>query len=124
MYRLCISLFGVMLAVGTVTATPAAQIDKSQVIVYINGAKYYVHTVKPGETLYSISKAYGVDEKSIISHNPSAADGLKVDQTIKIPVQSIVTTEEKAPARKKRRRAHTKGEISAILQRSEVYESF
>ena len=103
MYRLCISLFGVMLAVGTVTATPAAQIDKSQVIVYINGAKYYVHTVKPGETLYSISKAYGVDEKSIISHNPSAADGLKVDQTIKIPVQSIVTTEEKSPARKKRR---------------------
>ena len=92
-----------MLALGTLTVSKASEIEKSQVIVYINGAKYYVHTVKAGETLYSISRAYAVDEKSIIDHNPSAADGLKVDQTIKIPVSNVRSVEEKAPARKKRR---------------------
>ena len=68
-----------MLALGTLTVSKASEIEKSQVIVYINGAKYYVHTVKAGETLYSISRAYAVDEKSIIDHKLSAADGLKVD---------------------------------------------
>ena len=35
-------------------------IEKSEVIVFINGKKFYVHTVKAGETLYSICKAYNV----------------------------------------------------------------
>ena len=38
-------------------------IEKSQTIVYINGAKYYVHNVRHGETLYSLAKTYGVAEQ-------------------------------------------------------------
>ena len=30
-------------------------IEKSQTIVYINGAKYYVHNVRHGETLYALA---------------------------------------------------------------------
>ena len=60
MYRLYISLLGIMLALGTLTVSKASEIEKSQVIVYITGAKYYVHTVKAGETFYSISWAYAV----------------------------------------------------------------
>ena len=36
----------------------ALAVQKSGTIVYINGSKFYVHTVQPGETLYGLSKAY------------------------------------------------------------------
>lgn len=61
-------------------------VKRSTMIVFVNGKKYFVHTVKRGETLYSISKAYETSEEEIIKHNPSAKDGLKIDQAIKIPV--------------------------------------
>lgn len=38
----------------------AVAAGKSATIVYINGAKYYIHTVQAGETLYGLSKTYGV----------------------------------------------------------------
>lgn len=62
-------------------------IEKSQVIVFINGQKFYVHNVKAGDTLYSIAKVYDVSEDIIRQNNPKVADGLKVDQTLKIPVK-------------------------------------
>ena len=74
--------------------TPA--IEKTAVIVFINGKKYYVHTVKSGETLYSIAKAYKVDEKVIKEHNPNVADGLRIDQTVKIPVPEQVKADARA----------------------------
>ena len=80
--------------------TPA--IEKTAVIVFINGKKYYVHTVKSGETLYSIAKAYKVDEKVIKEHNPSVADGLRIDQTVKIPVPEQVRADARAERKRKR----------------------
>lgn len=74
---------------STVTATATnlmPDIERSTTIVFVNGKKYIVHTVKKGETLYSLSKAYEVSEDDIKLHNPAVADGLKIDQTIKIPV--------------------------------------
>ena len=65
----------------------AGAIERSKTIVYINGTKYYVHTVQAGETLYSIAKAYEVSEQTITADNPAARDGLKAGETIKIPVQ-------------------------------------
>ena len=53
----------------------ALAVQKSGTIVYINGSKFYVHTVQPGETLYGLSKAYEVGEKVILQHNPAAAQG-------------------------------------------------
>ncbi len=80
--------------------TPA--IEKTAVIVFINGKKYYVHTVKSGETLYSIAKAYKVDEKVIKEHNPNVADGLRIDQTVKIPVPEQVRADARAERKRKR----------------------
>ncbi|MEG1622218.1 MAG: LysM peptidoglycan-binding domain-containing protein [Alistipes sp.] len=65
---------------------------KSQTIVYINGAKYYLHTIRQGETVYGLSKIYGVSEAAILQHNSSAAEGLKVDSTLKIPCEATVKT--------------------------------
>lgn len=58
----------------------------------IDGKTYYLHTIKPGETLYSISKAYHVPLSEIISLNPEASTSVRVDQVLKIPVTQITQT--------------------------------
>ena len=62
----------------------AVAAGESATIVYINGAKYYIHTVQAGETLYGLSKTYGVGEKVILENNPSIVRGLKTAENIKI----------------------------------------
>jgi len=86
-------------------------VDKSPVIVFINGKKYYVHTVKSGDTLYSIAKAYEVGEDAIRDSNPGVADGLRIDQTVKIPVPESAIL--KAKAEKKRKKYHITHKVKA-----------
>ncbi len=81
-------------------AWTATAIERSKTIVYINGAKYYVHAVQAGETLYALSKTYGVPESLITERNPAVAAGLKQGAMLKIPV-----TEEPAGARPAERTA-------------------
>ena len=76
--------------------------DRQPTIVYINGAKYYVHTVAAGETLYSISRAYGADIDTVLKNNPAAMDALRPDMTLKIPVPDAPAS--KADNSKKRRK--------------------
>ena len=77
-------------------------VEKSSVIVFINGKKYYVHTVKSGDTLYSIAKAYGVTEAQLKEVNPNCADGLRIDQTIKIPVSEKALADARGDKRRKK----------------------
>lgn len=86
-------------------------VEKSPVIVFINGKKYYVHTVKSGDTLYSIAKAYEVGEKDIRECNPSVGDGLRIDQTVKIPVPASAII--KANAEKKRKKDYIVHKVKA-----------
>ena len=69
--------------------TTPVQIQKSNQKVKIGGKFYYVHIVQKGETLYSISKAYGVSQADIAAENPDIFQGLKVDQALKIPAAII-----------------------------------
>ncbi len=79
----------VALCIGYATHTEAAlPIERSQTVVYIDGEKFYVHTVKSGETLYAIARCYAVSEQTLLDYNPAAADGLKTDQTLRIPLRS------------------------------------
>lgn len=78
------------------------QDNKSSVVIFINGKKYFVHTVKSGDTLYSLSKRYQVSEDAIKECNPTAADGLKIDQSIKIPVSEAVQTEARNDKKRKK----------------------
>ena len=86
-------------------------VEKSPVIVFINGKKYYVHTVKSGDTLYSIAKAYEVQENDIRECNPSVGDGLRIDQTVKIPVPESALI--KANAEKKRKKDYIVHKVKA-----------
>ncbi|OQY03649.1 MAG: hypothetical protein B6I20_04580 [Bacteroidetes bacterium 4572_117] len=60
---------------------------KSEKQIFILGKKYYLHKVKRGQTLYSLSNAYKVSIEKIISENSMLlSDGLKRGIEIKIPV--------------------------------------
>ncbi|MGD1848141.1 MAG: LysM peptidoglycan-binding domain-containing protein [Salibacteraceae bacterium] len=63
-----------------------AQYDDPKVTEVINGQKVYVHTVRKGQTLYGISKHYGVAIKTIVAQNPDVKQGVKPNQVIYIPV--------------------------------------
>jgi len=61
------------------------KVIKSETVVVIIGKKYYVHTVKKGETLYSISKVYDIPQKQIMLINQEEVINLQADDILKIP---------------------------------------
>lgn len=51
----------------------------------INGKQFIIHQVDPKETLYSISRKYGVAVALIREENPTVDAGLAVGQIVKVP---------------------------------------
>jgi LysM repeat protein len=66
-------------------------------IKIVSGKKYYVYTVQQGEGLYSISKKFSVLQSDIYDANPNSNidKGLKLGQTLLIPVKNPVQSTEK-----------------------------
>ena len=75
-----------LLLVLPMAAWAQVAVERSSEIVTVGGKEYYMHHVKQGETLYSISQAYQVTVEEIERLNPEVADGLKAEQVIGIPV--------------------------------------
>jgi ABC-type branched-subunit amino acid transport system substrate-binding protein/LysM repeat protein len=69
--------------------TQGQPVKKSTDKVKIEGKYYYIHIVRKGETLYSISKTYNVSQMEIAMENPDIYLGLQVDQALKIPINDI-----------------------------------
>ena len=65
---------------------------RSQVIEKIDGRDFYIHTIKRGQTLYMISKAYGVEVNDLIRENPGVKEGIKADQKLRVPVPGQKST--------------------------------
>lgn len=73
------------------TGQENADITRSLIIEEYNGKEYYIHFVKPGQTLYAVSRVYNVSKEDIILENPELKEGvLKVNQIIKIPVNNML----------------------------------
>ena len=81
-------LFAIILVFLSTSFVLFAQVDieKSTEKVIIDGEKFYLHTVKSGQTLYSICKAYDVKERKVRKANPELTDNIKLDELIKIPI--------------------------------------
>lgn len=87
------------------TATP---VTISQEKVKMDGKVYYSHIVLERQTIYSISKAYGVDIEEIYKANPDIRqNGLKKNAVILIPDtrQESAKVQPQKEERKKRRKS-------------------
>lgn len=62
-----------------------AQDLREDEIIVIKGEKFISHQVRTGETIYSISKKYKIEESVLETNNPKIADGLSIGQILKIP---------------------------------------
>ncbi len=75
--------------------TDTLKIEKSKNKVLIGGTGYYVHIVKKGETLFSLSETYEVSQKDIAKENPEIFLGLQIGQALKIPIAEGDASSEK-----------------------------
>ena len=87
-----IFLFGLICVFVAQSVNAQVTVVRSDKKTVIDGKSFYLHTVKQGETRYSISKAYDVPEADIMLYNPDAVDVIKVGQELKIPVADEVAT--------------------------------
>lgn len=73
-----------------------AQPEKAEV-TWKDGAKYYVHMVQAGNTLYGLTKLYGVSAEEIIAANPELSAGVKDGQRLLIPAVTTATVKTPTP---------------------------
>ncbi|HPW90091.1 MAG TPA: LysM peptidoglycan-binding domain-containing protein [Paludibacteraceae bacterium] len=61
---------------------------------------FITHEVLPKQTLYSLSRQYGMSIDELVANNPEVASGLKIGMQLKIPVKVPIATKQtaKAPA--------------------------
>ncbi len=85
--RSYLSLFlGIFFFQALLMAQEPVAVERTNNKVILGGTVYYIHMVKPGETLYAISRTYHVSQKEIAIENPGVISGLQIGQSLKIPV--------------------------------------
>lgn len=89
---LVIALALLLLHAGLI-AQEQVDVERSGNKVILDGTVYYIHVVKPGQTLYAISRAYHISQKEIAVENPGVISGLRVGQALKIPVEPAMEAE-------------------------------
>lgn len=55
----------------------------------INGVNQYYYTVKSGDTVFGLSRRFGIPTDKIVEFNSSAADGLRAGETLYFPVSEF-----------------------------------
>jgi len=76
-----ILLIFLLLPAAFVWAQPGVSPEKE-----VNGKNYYVHKVEQGNTLWGLQRMYGVEVDKIMAANPELKDGLKIGQTVLVPI--------------------------------------
>jgi len=84
-------IFGILFIFFALTFSANAQVsvEISDQTINLNGKKYYLHKVEIGQTLYSVSKAYNINQEEIKSINNLTNNDLKSGQLLKIPYTKI-----------------------------------
>lgn len=60
----------------------------------INGEEFYLHPIVKGNTLYSISKQYGIAINDLKLANEALWNGMRIGDTLKIPLKAIAILKE------------------------------
>ena len=64
----------------------AQEIEKSSKTEFIGQKYYYIHTLKQGQTIYSIAKVYAVDLDQIYEANPELKNSVQAGVVVKVPI--------------------------------------
>lgn len=91
-----------LLAPSILSAQVPVEISKQKIVA--EGKVYYMHVVKKGQTLYSISKAYNIKVDDITRENVIPDNGIQEGQMLKIPASST-------PPAADQKASVTKGEV-------------
>lgn len=67
-------------------------------VTVINGKQYYQYQVQAKETIYGLSKRFGITQEELIGMNPFLAAGMQTGQILTIPVVPGVTPAPAAQA--------------------------
>jgi len=67
----------------------AAQ-NGSDEVIRENGRQYILHEVRTGETVYSLTRKYKVDESTFNELNPDVSKGLSIGEFIKVPYNESI----------------------------------
>ena len=86
-----------IICLSLVVNTKAQTATKSTNITTVNGKKYYLHKIAHAQSLYGISKIYGVDVNAILAENPNASKGIVVGQDLKIPFEITKMADNSKP---------------------------
>ncbi|OYT17576.1 MAG: hypothetical protein B7C24_01930 [Bacteroidetes bacterium 4572_77] len=79
-------IVGVLLLFGAISVFAQDYSSaKSSETVMVDGKKFFLHTIVKGNTLYNLSKTYGVSKEVINKYNPEIKEGLSLGLKIKIP---------------------------------------
>jgi LysM repeat protein len=98
-FYFCIIIEFQLIITGQIYAQlTGVEVQRSTEKVLIDGKKYFIHTVRKSETLYSIAKAYNVTVADITVVNPGAVVEIQVNQVLRIP--SVETTKNDNNPRK------------------------
>ncbi len=114
-----IILLGLLLSVPAFSQQELV-IERSVNKVILEGKVYYIHVVKTGQTLYAISRAYNIPQKEISIENPGVISGIRIGQTLKIPVESSTKEEQINTSESKVKR---KGRSSHKVKKGDTFYS-
>ncbi len=79
----------VLLITGLCKINGQVIVERSDEKTIISGKQYYLHTVKKGETAYSISKAYDLTIEELTQSNPNAVYSVREGETLLIPYKDV-----------------------------------
>ena len=120
--RILLKTLSVLLAALIISTSGLSQVvvERSKDKVIISGITYIIHPVKKGETIYSISRAYGMTPEDLVRENPSLTDGLKEGQSLRIPERLVSSSPPSQPTPLQQKVHDNEKYIYHILQPGET----
>ena len=82
--RFIFAILSLLFCSAVVGQQQPSAITLSSEILTDGNNRYYLHSVKPGETIYSICRAYAISQDELLRDNPVLSGGLKTGQWLKI----------------------------------------
>ncbi|KAB2814189.1 LysM peptidoglycan-binding domain-containing protein [Phaeocystidibacter luteus] len=78
---------------------PASDVSRTRPsLPTIDTTRFDYHTVQAGETIYSLTREWGITYERLLELNPELSEGLKVNQKLKLPKGTLDETVGDVPA--------------------------